>query len=266
MTVDVPRYETILIRREGRRLTLTLNRPDCLNAIDLMLHDELPEALAFAAHDVNSDIIVLTGAGRAFSAGGDIAHLERNADSPHLFDHEARMAKRIVTSLIDIEKPVICRLNGHAVGLGASIALLCDIVIAAETAKIGDPHVAIGLVAGDGGALIWAQRVGLGRAKEYLLTGALITADKAADIGLINHCVPVGELDAKVDEVCDKILANAPNAVRWTKVLMNMELKRSAVAVIEAGIAYEAVSVRSADHREGVAALKAKRLPTFTGK
>jgi enoyl-CoA hydratase len=265
MTPDLPRFTTIAIERKGRLLTLTLNRPDALNAINLALHDELPEAIAFAAHDTGSDVILLTGAGRAFSAGGDLDHMEHNAANPHLFDHEARQAKRIFTALLDVEKPVVCRMNGHAVGLGATIALLCDIIIAADTAKIGDPHVGIGLVAGDGGAVVWAERIGLARAKEYLLTGELLTATRAAEIGLINHAVPADQLDAAVDALCQRLLDGAPNAIRWTKVLTNMELKRIAGAVMEAGIAYESLSVRSGDHREGLAALREKRKPVFTG-
>jgi enoyl-CoA hydratase len=210
--------------------------------------------------------VLLTGAGKAFSAGGDIAHMEHNAANPHLFDHEARQAKRIVFALLDIEKPVVCRMNGHAIGLGASIALLCDVIFAVEGAKIGDPHVGIGLVAGDGGAVIWAQRIGLTRAKEYLLTGDLLTAQRAAEIGLINHCLPADQLDGAVDAFCARLLAGATDAIRWTKVLTNMELKRIAGAVMEAGIAYESLSVRSADHREGVAALKERRKPDFSGR
>lgn len=266
MTRTLPIYETILLERRGRLLVVTLNRPDALNAVNRVLHDELPDALVFAGTDPESDVILLTGAGRAFSAGGDIAHMEHSAANPHLFDHEARQAKRIVFAMLDIEKPVVCRMNGHAVGLGASIALLCDIVFAADGAKIGDPHVGIGLVAGDGGAVVWAQRIGLAKAKEYLLTGELLSASKAAEIGLINHCLPAGELDAAVDAFCAKLLAGAPNAIRWTKILTNMELKRIAGAVMEAGIAYESLSVRSADHREGIAALKEKRAPRFTGR
>ncbi|MCJ8156066.1 enoyl-CoA hydratase/isomerase family protein [Sphingomonas sp. LaA6.9] len=266
MTAEVPKFRTILFERRGRMLVMTLNRPDALNAVDLDLHDELPEALAFAGRDAESDVILLTGAGKAFSAGGDIAHMEHNAANPHLFDHEARQAKRIVFALLDIEKPVVCRMNGHAVGLGASIALLCDVVFAADTAKIGDPHVGIGLVAGDGGAVVWAQRIGLARAKEYLLTGELLTATRAAEIGLINHAVPADQLDQAVDAFCQRLLDGAPNAIRWTKVLTNMELKRIAGAVMEAGIAYESVSVRSEDHREGIAALREKRTPKFTGR
>ncbi len=262
-TPGLPSFSTILLERRARLLVITLNRPDAMNAINLALHDELPEVLAFAARDPRSDVVMLTGAGRAFSAGGDLDHMQRNAENPHLFDHEARQAKRIVFALLDLEKPVVCRMNGHAVGLGASIALLCDVIFAVDTAKIGDPHVGIGLVAGDGGAVIWAQRIGLARAKEYLLTGELLSAPKAADLGLINYALPAGELDAAVDGFCQKLLDGASDAIRWTKVLTNMELKRIASAVMEAGIAYESVTVRSANHREGIAALREKRKPRF---
>ena len=260
---EPPKLGTIEISREGRLLRLTLNRPDAMNAINLELHDDLADAFHFAQCDPGSDLILVTGAGRAFSAGGDIAHLENSAKHPHLFDHEARIAKRIIYTLLDIDKPIVCRMNGHAVGLGATIALMCDVIFASEHAKIGDPHVGIGLVAGDGGAVIWAQRIGLARAKEYLFTGDLIKAEKAAEIGLINHCVPADELDEAVDAFCQKLLGGAMEAIRATKVLTNMETKRIAHNVMEAGIALESLSVRSADHREGIAALKEKRKPEY---
>ena len=259
----LPKFQELLLERRGRLLRLTFNRPDAMNAVNLAMHDELVEAMWFCQGDPDSDLIVLTGAGRAFSAGGDLDHLQRNAENPHLFDHEARMARRIVYAMLDIDKPIVCRMNGHAVGLGATVALLCDIVFAAEKAKIGDPHVGLGLVAGDGGAVIWAQRIGLARAKEYLFTGELLTAAKAAEIGLINHCVPAEELDAAVDGFCDKLLSGAMNAIRATKLLTNLELKRIAHAVMETGIALESLSVRHPNHLEGVMALKDKRKPEF---
>lgn len=263
---DLPHYETILIERRGRLLIITFNRPEAMNAVNLAMHDELPEALAFARDDAGSDVVLLTGSGRAFSAGGDLDHMEHNARHPEKFDHEARQAKRIVMTILDIDKPVICRMNGHAVGLGATIALLCDVIFAADSARIGDPHVGIGLVAGDGGAVIWAQRIGVTRAKEYLLSGELLSAAKAAEIGLINHSLPPEALDAAVNAFCDKLLAGATLAIRYTKLLTNLELKRIAAAVMDAGIAYESLSVRSADHREGIAALREKRPARFTGQ
>jgi enoyl-CoA hydratase len=230
------------------------------------MHEELAEVFIFAKADADSDVIVLTGAGRAFSAGGDANHIANNAANPQLFEEEIRLAKRIVMSMLDLDKPLVCRLNGHAVGLGATIALFCDVIFAADTAKIGDPHVAVGLVAGDGGAVIWAQRIGLARAKEYLLTGELLTAKKAAEIGLVNHCLPIAELDQAVDAFCEKLLSGATRAIRLTKVLTNVELKRIANVVMDLGLEYEAQTQRSADHREAVAAMLEKRKPIFKGK
>ncbi|MFT3968562.1 MAG: enoyl-CoA hydratase/isomerase family protein [Sphingobium sp.] len=261
----LPSFKSVLLERRGRLLVITFNRPDQMNAVNLELHDELPDVFFFAQGDPHSDVVLLTGAGRAFSAGGDLDHIQRNADNPRLFDHEARQAKRVISTLLDIEKPVVCRMNGHAVGLGATIALMCDIVFANEKAKIGDPHVHLGLVAGDGGAVIWAQRIGLTRAKEYLFTGDLLTATRAAEIGLINHALPAEELDAAVDAFCSRLLNGASDAIRWTKVLTNLELKRTAHALMDAGIAYESLSVRTADHQEGIAALREKRAPEFGG-
>jgi enoyl-CoA hydratase len=260
----LPSLETIALTRAGRLLTITLNRPDALNAVNAAMHAELVDVLTFAANDDHSDVLVLTGAGRAFSAGGDLGYLADNAKHPERFDVDVRRAKRIVTAVLDLEKPLVCKMNGHAVGFGATLALLCDVIFAADTAKIGDPHVNVGLVAGDGGAFVWPQRIGYARAKEYLMTGELVPAPKAEQLGLINHSLPAAELDVAVDLFCQRLLNGSTNAIRWTKVTINLELKRIANAVMDAGIAYEAVTVRSADHHEAVDALQNKRPPVFT--
>lgn len=259
----VRQYNKLSLSRTGRLLTIAFNRPELLNAVNLEMLEELADVFTYAAADPDSDVVVLTGAGRAFSAGGDLDHIAGNAARPEQFEYEARLAKRIVFSMLDLEKPLICRLNGHAVGLGATLALMCDVIFAADTAKIGDPHVALGLVAGDGGAAIWPQRIGFGRAKEYLLTGELLTAAKAQEIGLINHCVAASELDAAVSAFCERMLNGATKAIRWTKVLINLELKRIVHSVLDTGLAYEGLSAHSADHREGVRALQEKRKPVF---
>lgn len=245
----LPSFETLLLEREGRRLTIVMNRPEVLNAFGGPMHGELVEALEFAMIDQGSDVIVLTGAGRAFSAGGDLEQLQHIIANPDDFDTEVVNAKRLIFTLLDIEKPVIARINGPAVGLGATVALFCDITIAGHSARIGDPHVSIGLVAGDGGAIIWPQLVGLHRAKEYLLTGEILSAERAADIGLINHVVPDMDLDARVDDLCTRLLNGATQAIRWTKITMNLDLKRAAHAAMDTGMAYEALSVRTADHK-----------------
>lgn len=252
----IPKFQTLELERRGRTLTIAFNRPDVLNAFNAAMHIEVIDALRFADTDPDSDVIVLTGRGRAFSAGGDLSRMEECIANPKEFDREAADAKRIVFSILDFEKPVIGRVNGHAVGLGATIALFCDVVFAAESAKIGDPHVKVGLVAGDGGSIIWPQLIGFARAKEYLMTGTLIPASKAAEIGLINHAVPDAELDARVNAFCDQLVAGSTEAIRWTKVTVNLELKRIAHALMDAGIAYESVSVRTPAHRNAVKAMK----------
>ncbi|WP_342363972.1 enoyl-CoA hydratase/isomerase family protein [Terrarubrum flagellatum] len=245
-----------MLSRRERLLTVTMNRPGVLNAFGKVMHIELIEALRFAMSDPDSDVIVLTGAGRAFSAGGDLERMEEFQADPREFDREAADAKRLVFTLLDIEKPVIARINGPAVGLGATVALLCDVTFIADDAKIGDPHVKVGLVAGDGGAVIWPQLIGFPRAKEYLMTGTLLTGAKAAEIGLVNYAVPHSELDAHVDAFCEKLLRGATNAIRWTKTTINLELKRIANALMDPGIAYEAITVRSDEHRNAVKAMK----------
>ena len=176
-------YTTMTFARERRVLTVTLNRPDVLNAVSAAMHAEMARLFYDIAADRETDIVVLTGAGRAFCAGGDMDWLQAAADDPTIFDGIAVEAKQIVFGLLDLEKPVICRLNGDAVGLGATVALFCDIIIAAADARIGDLHVNIGLSAGDGGAIIWPQLIGYPRAKEFLMTGRLIDGAEAVGPG-----------------------------------------------------------------------------------
>jgi enoyl-CoA hydratase len=259
-------YKKLKIERAGRRLIVTLNRPEALNAIDGEMHEELAHVFYDAAIDKDSDLVILTGAGRAFSSGGDIGWLQQVIDDPALFDVCAVEAKRIVFSLLECEKPVIAKVNGHAIGLGATLALFCDVIFAADSAKIGDPHVGVGFVAGDGGAVIWPQLVGYARAKEYLMTGEFIPATRAAEFGLINHAVPLAELDAAVDGFAARLESGAMKAIRWTKTAVNIGLRQLAHGIMDAGLAYEGLSNRTRDHQEGVAAFREKRPPKFEGR
>ncbi len=260
---DFSHYKTIDVTRRNRILTLTLNRPDKLNAVDKEMHGELTRIFAEADDDPGSDVIVLTGAGRAFSSGGDIDWMQEMIDEG--FGQTAREAKRIIFSLLDCEKPIIARLNGHATGFGATMALFCDVIFATEEARIGDPHVSIGLTAGDGGAVIWPQLIGYARAKEYLMTGDLIPAAEAARIGLINHAVPAEDLDSRVDAFADRLAAGAGVAIRTTKMSVNIGLKTLAGSIMDACLAMETVSNDSADHQEAVSAFREGRKPVFTG-
>ncbi|MBN3755621.1 enoyl-CoA hydratase/isomerase family protein [Paraburkholderia sp. Tr-20389] len=259
-------YQHIKFARRGRVLEIILNRPEQLNAFNAGLHAEMAQVFIDADNDPESEVLVLTGAGRAFSAGGDLEAVKASFDDPAVFRVTAREAKQIVFSQLDCEKPIIAKVNGPAVGLGASIALFCDVIFAADTAKIVDPHVNVGLVAGDGGAVIWPQLIGYARAKEFLLTGDPLTATEAARLGLINHAVPAAELDARVDQFADRLAAGATNAIRWTKISVNIGLKQLAHSIMDTCISYEWLASKTDDHREAVNALLEKRKPVFTGK
>lgn len=264
--MDYTKYEQLEIDVADRIATVTINRPDKLNVVDAGLHTELSTIFTDLQRDRNVDVVVLTGAGRAFSAGGDIEWMQEAIDDPESFDQTRDEAKRIVFSLLDLEKPIIAKVNGHAVGLGATVALFCDVIFASEKAKIGDPHVSVGFVAGDGGAIIWPQLVGYARAKEFLLTGDLLSAGEAADMGLINHAVPAEALDARVDDFAKRLRHGATKAIRFTKIATNIALKQAAHAAMDVSIAYETITNTSADHAEAVAAFREKRTPTFQGK
>ncbi|MEY2757057.1 MAG: short-chain-enoyl-CoA hydratase [Pseudomonadota bacterium] len=266
MTPDFSRYERIHASRNGRILTLALTAPNPVNAVDGAMHHELSRIFLDAQDDPDSDLVVLTGAGRAFCAGGDTAWFKTLIESPASFRAIAPEAKRIITSLLDLEKPILCRLNGAAAGLGATIALMCDVIIASDKAVIGDPHVKVGLVAGDGGAIIWPQLIGFARAKELLMTGEMLTAERAMTLGLLNHVVPHDQLEAKVAEVAERILANPKWAVRWTKTAANIPLRALAAQLLDAAMAYELLSNSLDDRREAVAAFVEKRPPRLTGQ
>lgn len=263
--MDFSSFQTIAFSREGRVLTITLNRPDKLNATDALMHEELARVFTEAARDPESDVIIFTGAGRAFCAGGDIGWMQDMIEDQVKFEKTGREAKQIVFSMLDCEKPIIAKVNGHATGLGCTMALFCDVIFVSDAAKLGDPHVSVGFVAGDGGAVIWPQLVGYARAKELLMTGDLITADRAASIGLVNYALPAAELDEAVSAFARRLSQGAIKAISWTKVSVNIGLRQLAHSIMDASIAYEAMSNQTADHKEAVAAFLEKRKPTFTG-
>ncbi len=247
-------------------LTLTLDNPEKLNANTPQMH----RALSRIWDDIDADddvrVVIFTGAGdRAFSAGGDPRHLQQMRDDPALWWATLREAKRIIFNMLECDKPVIARLNGHAVGFGCTLALASDIIVAVETAKIGDPHVSTGLVCGDGGALLWQQQIGSARAKEFLFTGELMTAKQAAEIGLINYAVPRDELDAKVADLAGRIAQGASRSIQLTKNTMNIPLRQLAHGMMDLGLSNELHSAFSDDHQEAIHAFIEKREPKFTG-
>jgi enoyl-CoA hydratase len=264
--IDPAKYTRFSFARDGRVLTAFIDSDHPVNGVDAAMHDELAQIFTDLQRDADSDIIILSGKGRAFCAGGDMDWFDEQIEDPAAFRDIAWDAKRIVMSLLEMEKPILCRLNGSAAGLGATIALLCDMIVADDKAKIGDPHVKVGLVAGDGGALIWPQLVGYAKAKELLMTGDMLTAKEAMDLGLINYAVPAADLDQKVDELVGKLQANPRFAVRWTKTVTNIPLRALAAQIMDASIGYESVSNTLEDRKEAVAAFKEKRAPNLSGE
>ena len=262
--MDYSRYQCLKAERKDGILTVAFNRPESLNAINAELHTELSEIFADIARDGDTQVVVLTGNGRAFSAGGDLRWFQNM--TPAQLDALFVEARKIIIDLLEVEQPVIAAVNGAATGLGATLALFSDVIIASEDARIGDPHVLVGVVAGDGGAIIWPWLVGAARAKEYLMTGDLLTAKEAERIGLINRVVPAEKLIPTAMELAGR-LANGPTkAIRWTKVSVNKILRDTVNLVLDTSLALEKQCFATEDHKEAVKAFLEKRTPRFRGR
>lgn len=271
-------YQRILIdKRPGGVTVATLNRPDKLNAIDLRMRDELTRLFGDYRLDQGSRVLVLTGAGRSFCAGGDIttgrfgsgASTTSAASDDGRIDHsKAHMtASMIVNNLLDCPKPIIAAVNGHAMGLGANIALLCDVVIAGPSTTFSDPHVKIGIGAGDGGQVIWPLLMGVNRAKWYLMTGDSLNGPAAYDLGLVTFLV---EADAEVMDkalaCADQLATGAPLAISASKVPVNQFIRFVSNLVLPLSLAMELSTMQTADAEEGGRAFLEHRAPSFEGR
>ena len=263
--VDYSRYQNLTVEKKDKVAVVTLNRPDALNAVVPELHTELEDVFAEITRDDEVNAVVLTGAGKAFSAGGDVKGMNARLTAPFSARIRFNPARRLIHNLLEVEQPIIAAVNGDAIGLGATLALFCDIIIASDKARFGDPHVRVGIVAGDGGAVIWPLLCGIAKAKEYLMTGDLMSANEAERIGLINHVVPPEELMPKAVELAQR-LANGPTrAIRWTKLSCNKRLRDEVNLVLDASLAVEFLTFFSDDHAEATRAFIEKRSPQFKG-
>jgi enoyl-CoA hydratase len=257
-------YDMLEVTLDEDVVRVALDRPENLNTLNEQMHDELAEVFT----DVQKNyadvarVMVLTGNGDAFSAGGNLEWLkERNIENepPYTF----HQGEQLIKSLVDLELPTIARVHGDAVGLGATLAILCDISVAAKDVRFGDPHVVVGLVAGDGGAAIWPLLTGLNDAKEFLMTGELLTGSEAAEMGLINYAVPADEVDGKVQDRISALAEGPQIAVRYTKMLLNEWLHESIDMTLREGIALERISQHHADHEEALNAFIEDRAPEY---
>jgi enoyl-CoA hydratase len=267
MAPNYDRYQYIMVKTEQHVATVTLNRPESLNAVSGELHHELERIWVDLADDDEADVIILTGAGRAFCAGGDIKGMATGQwAGPNTIFTTPAHSRRIVERMLDLEQPIIGAINGDAIGLGATIALLCDIIVVAEQARIADTHVRVGVAAGDGGAVLWPLLIGPARAKELLMRGTTLKGADAVRLGMANYALPTAEVMPKAMELARE-LANGPTwAIRWTKVSVNKWLKQQVNLILDASVAYEMLTFTTEDHREATNAFVERRQPRFRGK
>jgi enoyl-CoA hydratase len=263
--MDYSRYKELGVTQEGAVVTVTLNRPEVRNVINGEMHDELATIFTDVDLDDSCELVIITGAGGYFCGGGDLNWVLRQHKDLVVSSHAGRSGRRIQNSLLDLEKPIIAKVRGPAIGLGCSLALYCDFVYATPEATFSDPHVKVGLVAGDGGAVLWPQLIGYARARRYLLTGDPISGAEAAEIGLITEAVPEAELDKVVDQMASRLLSGAKYAIKWTKTSINAGLKLTAQAVLDRAAAVENLTQMADDNRIALEAFLAKESPKFTG-
>lgn len=243
------------VQADGPLRIITLNRPDSLNSVNDDLHHGLAKLWQRLSDDLSARVAVITGAGRAFSAGGDFVYLNELAGDAQLRAKTIIDGREIVLGMARCRIPVLAAVNGPAVGLGCSLVALSDIVYIAENAYLADPHVQVGLVAADGGPLTWPLHISLLLAKEYALTGARIPAAKAVELGLANHVVedPVAE----AIKAAKKILELPQQAVESTKRVLNLHLERAVLDTIDYALSAESQSMQTEDFRAIVAKLSA---------
>jgi enoyl-CoA hydratase/carnithine racemase len=241
--------DAVTVEADGHVRILTLNRPDSLNAFDDDLHRALPAALREVEDDREARVIVLTGAGRAFSAGGNIEDFDKLADDLWLRRATLRTGRQLFEDIVSVHLPIVAAVNGPAVGLGCTLATACDFVLVSDKAFLADPHVQVALVAGDGGAVTWPLSVGLLRAKRYLLTGDRISPEVAVELGLATEVVPADSLMEEAVKLARKIAALPPQAVQDTKGVLNQHLRTAAVSSLHYGLAAESQSHDTSDYR-----------------
>jgi 2-(1,2-epoxy-1,2-dihydrophenyl)acetyl-CoA isomerase len=259
-------YSTILVDRADGVVTITLNRPEARNAIDLVMRRELLAALDELEADPGTRILILTGAGGHFSAGGDVKTMAARRQTAAEGRARVESLNRFVIRLFEYPKPTIAMVDGFAVGAGCNIALGCDLVIASDRARFGEVFARIGLVPDGGGTWLLPRLVGLAKAKELVFSADIIDAAEALRIGLVNRVVPAAELEPVTRALATRIAAGPPNALSLAKALLN----RSATVDLATALGFEAYAqaqtITTDDHAEGVRAFLEKRPPRFTGQ
>ncbi|MGV0852119.1 enoyl-CoA hydratase/isomerase family protein [Mycolicibacterium phlei] len=251
-----------LTRRDNGVLLITLDRPEKYNAADEQMHTELARIWRDVAEDPETRVAVITGAGKAFSAGGDLAMVERMAGDYEHVSHMLSEMSDLVYNMVNCDKPIVSAINGVSVGAGTVAALLADIAIAAEDARIGDGHVKLGVAAGDHAAIIWPLLIGMAKARYYLLTGEMITGAEAERCGLVAKALPRDQVLDEALRIADALATGAQQAIRLTKRTLNNWL-RTMGPTFDQSAAYEMLTFLGPDVVEGYTAIREKRPPRF---
>jgi enoyl-CoA hydratase len=264
MTDLYTRYQRLVFDRPAPGvLRISMNNPERLNAADAVMHAELAQIWLDVDKDEATNAAILTGVGRAFSAGGDFDMIEQVMDDFETRARVLREARDIVYNLINCSKPVVSAIRGPAVGAGLVCGLLADISIATPEARIIDGHTRLGVAAGDHAAIVWPLLCGMAKAKYYLLLCETLTGAEAERIGVISLLASDTELDAKAVEIAEKLAGGAAQAIRWTKYALNNWL-RSAGPAFDASLALEFLGFTGPEAREGLASHRERRAPRFT--
>lgn len=265
--MTAPGFKTLRLEEDGPVVHLTLCRPDLLNRIDGEAHTELLHAFRHLAERNDIRAVVFAAEGRVFSAGGGFDLIEQMHDLPEVRVRTVREGLHLISALLDISAPIVVALHGHAIGLGATLVLGCDTIVTHPTTKIGDPHVTVGLVAGDGGCLFWPQSVGMQLAKRHLLSGEPLSGERAHTIGLVSDLVDDQEqVLPRATELATALAELPPLAVQGTKRALNAVMRARLAEVLELSLEYENTSIQSDDVMEAVAAMREKRRPVYQGK
>jgi 2-(1,2-epoxy-1,2-dihydrophenyl)acetyl-CoA isomerase len=258
-------YETVELDVEDGVATVVMNRPDALNALNMQLKEELAAVWRVLLESRDVRAVLLTGAGRAFSTGGDIKQMDPDRGPEVTRQRMAKLLRDTVIPLARLEKPVVAAVNGHAHGLGLSLALACDIVYAADSAVLSMAFTRVGL-APDGGASYFLPRlVGLNRAKELMFTGRRLSAAEALELGLVSRVLPDAELIAAARDLAQELASGATIALGTAKRLLNESSMHTIEEMAELEAYGQAVAMSSEDHREGIAAFAERRKPQFRG-
>ena len=263
--MDYKEYQYLLFERfDPGILLITINRPDVLNATNRRLHWELSRVWLDVAEDDQTNVVIITGAGRAFSAGGDLDMIDDMKGNAKVITSMMKEAGDIVYNMLNCEKVIISAINGVAVGAGLAVAFMADIPIASETMRITDGHIRLGVAAGDHAVILWPLLCGMAKAKYYLLTADFVDGKEAERIGLVSLCVPADKLMDKAFEVARKIANGPQSATRLTKRALNNWIRMFGPA-FDASLAMEMLNFMGGDIGEGVSAIKERRQPNFPG-